>query len=125
MTTSLTIPRSVMGFRISGSCTLFSALRTSSTRGSCWVLVTPSMLRAGMSAVGFGLPGLDVEVLPQPVQLAAQVVPRGHLADGEPQRRQFPGQVLRVGLRLQGPVPVFLQGDAVAVVLPVLREQDQ
>src|SRR4051794_41303732 len=111
-----------MGFRISGSCTLFSALRTSSTLGSCWGLVTSSMLRAGRSA---GLPGLDGQVLAEPVQLAAQVVARRHLADRQPQRRQLARQVLGVGLRLRRAVAVLVQGDAVAVVLAVLREPDQ
>src|SRR5699024_779753 len=38
--TSLTIPRSVIGLPISGSCTFCSALCTSSVLGSCCVLVT-------------------------------------------------------------------------------------
>src|SRR5690606_34534165 len=59
------------------------------------------------------------------VELAAQVVAGGDLADGQPQRRQFTGQVLGVGLRLLGAATVLLQRHPVAVLLPVLGEQDQ
>ena len=78
------------------------------------------------SPVGWSTDGLPIgEPVEQLLQLAAQVVARHDLADGEPQRRQLARQVLGVGLGALGPRPVLLEGDAVAVVLPVLRQQDQ
>ena len=66
-----------------------------------------------------------VEHLVHLLEFAAQVVAGGDLADGEPQRGQFAGEVLGVGLGLLGAAPVLLQRDPVAVLLPVLRQQDQ
>src|SRR3982751_5204277 len=104
-TTSLTMPRSVIGFLISGSYTAFSAVRTSSTLGICCVLVTPPMLRTGRRGrfppALLRLPGLGVEIFAQLVELAAQIVPGGHFADRDPQRRDLPGQVLGVRLCLR------------------------
>jgi len=44
---------------------------------------------------------------------------------GQPQCRQFAGQVLGVGLGPFGAATVFFQRHPVAVFLPVLRQQDQ
>src|SRR5512144_2957595 len=66
-----------------------------------------------------------LEVLRQPLQLRAQEVTSGHLAHRDPQRRDLTGEVL--GVR-DGPLaarPVLLVLHAVAVRLPVLREQDE
>src|SRR5689334_17250773 len=45
MVTSLTMPRSVIGLLISGSCTVARALRTASALGRVCALLTGSMLR--------------------------------------------------------------------------------
>ena len=49
------------------------------------------------------------QLLVQFLEFAAQVVARGDLADGQPQRRQFAGQVLGIGLGLFGAPTVFFQ----------------
>src|SRR4051794_38925232 len=118
------MPRSVIGFLISGSYTAFSAVRTSSTLGICCVLVTSPMLRTGRRRLFppalLRLPGLGIEIFTQLVELTAQVVAGGHLADRDPQRRDLPGQVLGVRFRLRGPVAILVERDPVTVVLAVL-----
>src|SRR4051794_25141063 len=64
-------------------------------------------------------------VLGQPVELAADEVPGGELADGHPQPGQLPREVLGVGPGGRGPRAVLLGLHPVAVGLPVLRQQDQ
>src|SRR6266508_2679540 len=68
---------------------------------------------------------LLVQLLGQPGQLRTQEVPGGHLAQGDPQRRDLPGQVLGVGLLHCRAPPVLLHRQAVPVGLAVLRQQDQ
>src|SRR5215207_1090674 len=66
-----------------------------------------------------------VVVLDEPVQLAADEVTGGQLADRDAQRGQLAGQVLGVGAHRGGPRAVLLGLHAVPVGLPVLRQQDQ
>src|SRR5829696_945465 len=58
-------------------------------------------------------------------QLRAQEVTGGDLADGDPDGRQLPGQVLDVGAGALGDLPVLVEADPVPVGLPVLCQQDQ
>src|ERR1044072_5936908 len=68
MVTSLTMPRSVIGLLISGSCTPASALRTASWLGSVCALLTGSMLRtAHPSPAGQGCLPYDLYVPDQAV----------------------------------------------------------
>ena len=48
-----------------------------------------------------------------------------HVVEGEADSGEFAGQVLGVGLGAGGDLAVPLGGGAVALVLPVLGEQDQ
>ena len=68
---------------------------------------------------------LRAQLVDQAVELGAQVLTGGDLADRDPQRGQLPGQVLGVGLRGERPLPVLLQRDPVPVGLAVLGQQDQ
>ena len=68
-------------------------------------------------------PGLDV--LEQPLQLAAQEVTGGDLTESDAHRGNLPREVLGVGHRSLAQRPVLLVLHPVAVGLPVLREQDQ
>ena len=79
------------------------------------------------AALGLLLPPvgvLGVVAGGEPVQLAADEVPGGQLADGDPQRGQLAGQELGVGLGLRRPRRSS-SADPVAVVLAVLGQQDQ
>ena len=66
-----------------------------------------------------------LEVLEQLAQLGAQEVAGGDVADGDAQRGQLAGEVVGVGDVALGAAAVLLVLHAVAVGLPVLREQDQ
>ena len=62
----------------------------------------------------------------QVFQFAAQVVAGlRDVADRQPQRGQFTGQVFGVGLGLLGSSAILVDRDAVSVLLAVLGQQDQ
>src|ERR1035437_6564494 len=131
ISTPLTMPSSVIGLWISGSFTRESAVRMASSVG-----VTRSMLgarrkRARLGAFPVGETS-DVAICLvlqqqrfQVLHLAAEVVPGGDVTHGDAQRGNLPGEELGVRLGLLGTRTVFLERDPVAVLLPVLRQQDQ
>ena len=59
------------------------------------------------------------------LELAAQVVAGDGVADRGADAGDLAGQELRVGLRLRGAAAVLRGQCAVAVLLPVLRQQDE
>src|SRR5829696_3246852 len=135
--TSLTMPSSVIGRRISGSCTPARAACTASGVGEIVVVGTSAMLRGGKrpatapsaagqpSAAGARPDGLPAHSLQLGAHEVAQEVAGDHLAEREPNRGQLPRQVLGVLLGPGGPRPVLLERDPVPVVLAVLGEQDE
>ena len=66
-----------------------------------------------------------LDLLDQVLQLRADPVAGGHLAEAEPQRGDLAGQVLGVGDAPLVLLAVLFEVDPVPVVLPVLRQQDQ
>ena len=79
--------------------------------------------RTGGTSTSSGFPVGDE--LRQVLQLVGQVLVGDHVAEGEADGGQLAGQVLGVGLSAGGDVAVPLDVGPVALVLPVLREQDQ
>lgn len=65
------------------------------------------------------------EVVEQVVEFLAQVVAGDGVTDGQAHRRQLAGEELGIGLGLRGAGAILLERDLVAVLLTVLREQDQ
>ena len=135
-----TMPSSVIGRRISGSFTPARAARTWSTVGehmapsvrsgrrrsrrrSAWSRRRPPTAPPGARRPRRKHP--VVELLQQRTELGADVVAGGHLAERHPQARHLPGEELHVGVGAGVGQPVALGDDAVAVLLPVLGEQDQ
>ena len=117
----------MIGRWISGSSTVASAACTAcSTVPAGFVPVVTTHATCARRRLSAGARAAElVEPLGDPVQLTAQVVAGRHLADRHPERGQLAGEVLGVGLRPLGAAAVLVQRHPVAVVLPVLRQQDQ
>ena len=117
------------------------ALAAALTRGICWVRGLRCLSRRSFSfsltlsrgdswAPAGRIVGAQFllrlqHVLQQAAQFGADVVAGGDFAQRDAQRGQFPGEVLGVGEVAFGPLAVLLERDAVAVVLPVLGQQQQ
>src|SRR5699024_2816875 len=83
-------------------------------------------LLAQQAAQGLGVPGGRVlELLEQVAQLSPHEVARGDVVQGEAQRGDLPGDEVGGGVVAVVGLAILLGLHAVAVVLPVLREQQQ
>src|SRR4051812_19912732 len=129
MAMSSTMPRSVIGRRISGSLTPARAAVICSGFGA-FILLAYGPGRARLSAAGAGPRGgalvavgivrRAVELVQQRAQLRPHVVAGGDLAESHPQRRHLPGEELHVGVCPAVVLAVTLGDHPVAVLLPVL-----
>src|ERR1700712_2825131 len=88
-------------------------------------LVVLALVPLGLWRLGCLLRLQRRQHLPQLFQFTSQVVARSHFTDGQPEGSQLSSQVFGVGLRLLRATPVLVERHPVAVLLAVLRQQDQ
>src|SRR6478672_8171411 len=135
--TESTIPSSVIGRLISGSLTVARASITcccvgvlmmpKSTVGPARLRGRPGggLARCGRRLVGRLLALQLLDVAEQPAQLGAEEVAGRDLADRHPQRGHLAGEELHVGVGARIGLAVLLGDHLVALLLPVLGEQDE
>src|SRR5699024_6950498 len=114
--TDRTMPRAVMGSKISGSFTAASASHTASSRA----FGTRPSLRSCIGRLPLRV--LRLELRQQRAQLRPNEFAVGQILHGKTQGNHLAGQKLRVGEIAFGALSILLDLHAIAVVLAVLRE---